>query len=163
MPRVAARLDVPQVSEIIAGNFAGYFPPADSMPAMRSETGAGAGRQEGVITVRTSEGSGWWRAAGSASVESVNAQLPIQLALWAKSCRTQERPELGLRPRSSFPAESRASDRAREFPTSWRNSRTNYCCRDRASRAAVDAGFVPPTTIRWDRTVWKDRGARSLH
>jgi electron transfer flavoprotein alpha subunit len=138
MPRVAARLDVPQVSEIIAVESPDIFRRPIYAGNAIETVQAPAGKK--VITVRTSAFKPV-ESSGSASVESVNASADPHLSNFVgEELSKSERPELtsakviisggrGLQSGENFHLLEKLADKLHAAIG--------------ASRAAVDAGFVP--------------------
>ena len=138
MPRVAAKLDVPQISEIIAVESPDTFRrPIYAGNAIQTVQ-AGAGKK--VITVRTAT----FKAAeqtGSASVEKIAAAADPGLSKFVgEELSKSERPELtsakiiisggrGMQSGDNFHLLDKIADKLHAAVG--------------ASRAAVDAGFVP--------------------
>jgi electron transfer flavoprotein alpha subunit len=138
MPRVAAALDVPQISEIVSVDGPDTFTrPIYAGNAMQ-QVQAGAGKK--VITVRSTA----FKAAeltGSASVETVGAAKGPGVSEFVKDeLSKSERPELasarvvvsggrGMQSGENFHLLEKIADRLKAAVG--------------ASRAAVDAGFVP--------------------
>jgi electron transfer flavoprotein alpha subunit len=138
MPRVAAALDVPQISEIVSVDGPDTFTrPIYAGNAMQ-QVQAGAGKK--VITVRSTA----FKAAdltGSASVETVGAAKGPGVSEFVKDeLSKSERPELasarvvvsggrGMQSGENFHLLEKVADRLKAAVG--------------ASRAAVDAGFVP--------------------
>ncbi len=138
MPRVAAALDVPQISEIVSVDGPDTFTrPIYAGNAMQ-QVQAPAGKK--IITVRTTA----FKAAettGSASVESVSAAKgPGVSEFVGEELSKSERPELasakvvisggrGMQSGENFHLLEKVADRLKAAVG--------------ASRAAVDAGFVP--------------------
>jgi electron transfer flavoprotein alpha subunit len=138
MPRVAAALDVPQISEIVSVDGPDTFTrPIYAGNAMQ-QVQAGAGKK--VITVRSTA----FKAAeltGSASVETVGATKGPGVSEFVKDeLSKSERPELasarvvvsggrGMQSGENFHLLEKIADRLKAAVG--------------ASRAAVDAGFVP--------------------
>ncbi|HEY4944457.1 MAG TPA: FAD-binding protein [Rhizomicrobium sp.] len=138
MPRVAAKLDVAQISEIIAVDSADTFQRPIYAGNAIATVQAGAGKK--VITVRTTT----FKAAGeggSASIEKIAAAADPGLAKFVgEELSKSERPELtsakivisggrGMQSGDNFHMLDRIADKLHAAVG--------------ASRAAVDAGFVP--------------------
>jgi len=138
MPRVAAKLDVAQVSEIIKVVSPDTFERPIYAGNAIATVQAGAGKK--VITVRTTT----FKAAaegGSATVEKIGAAADPGLAKFVgEELSKSERPELtsakivisggrGMQSGDNFPMLERIADKLHAAVG--------------ASRAAVDAGFVP--------------------
>ncbi|HXS20627.1 MAG TPA: electron transfer flavoprotein subunit alpha/FixB family protein [Steroidobacteraceae bacterium] len=141
MPRVAALLDTPQISDIMAVESATRFrrPIYAGNAIVTVEVDAGA---KVVGTVRTAS----FQAAatgGSAAVEkaSVNAEIPAHTRFVSVSAAKSDRPD--LQTASRVVSGGRALGSAEAF------QKTLYGLADRlgaavgASRAAVDAGYAP--------------------
>ncbi len=138
MPRVAARLDVPQVSEILAVESPDTFRRPIYAGNAIETVQAPAGKK--VITVRTSAFKPV-EAAGSAPVETVGPADDPQLSQFVgEELSKSERPELtsariiisggrGLQSGENFHLLEKLADKLHAAIG--------------ASRAAVDAGFVP--------------------
>ncbi|HEX3665513.1 MAG TPA: electron transfer flavoprotein subunit alpha/FixB family protein [Rhizomicrobium sp.] len=138
MPRVAARLDVPQVSEILAVESPDTFRRPIYAGNAIETVQAPAGKK--VITVRTSAFKPV-ENSGSAQVESASAAADPQLSSFAgEELSKSERPELtsakviisggrGLQSGENFHMLEKLADKLHAAIG--------------ASRAAVDAGFVP--------------------
>jgi electron transfer flavoprotein alpha subunit len=138
LPRVAAKLDVPQISEIIAVESPDTFRrPIYAGNAIQTVQ-AGAGKK--VITVRTTT----FKAAaegGNAAIEKIAAAADPGMAKFASEALSKsERPELtsakivisggrGMGSGENFKLLDKVADRLHAAVG--------------ASRAAVDAGFVP--------------------
>jgi electron transfer flavoprotein alpha subunit len=138
LPRVAAKLDVPQISEIIAVESPDTFRrPIYAGNAIQTVQ-AGAGKK--IITVRTTT----FKAAGeggNASIEKIAAAADPGLAKFAgEALSKSERPELtsakivisggrGMGSGENFKLLDKVADKLHAAVG--------------ASRAAVDAGFVP--------------------
>ena len=138
MPRVAARLDVPQVSEIIAvespDTFRRPIYAGNAIETVQAPTG------KKVITVRTAAFKPV-ENGGSAPVEAVSAAADPQLSSFVgEELSKSERPELtsakiiisggrGLQSGENFHMLEKLADKLHAAIG--------------ASRAAVDAGFVP--------------------
>jgi electron transfer flavoprotein alpha subunit len=138
MPRVAAKLDVPQISEIIAVESPDTFRrPIYAGNAIQTVQ-AGAGKK--VITVRTATFKAA-EATGNASTEKVAAAADPGLSKFVgEELSKSERPELtsakiiisggrGMQSGDNFHMLEKIADRLHAAVG--------------ASRAAVDAGFVP--------------------
>jgi electron transfer flavoprotein alpha subunit len=138
MPRVAAKLDVAQISEIIAVESADTFQRPIYAGNAIATVQAGAGKK--VITVRTTT----FKAAGeggSASVEKIGAASDPGLSKFVgEELSKSERPELtsakivisggrGMQSGDNFHMLDKIADKLHAAVG--------------ASRAAVDAGFVP--------------------
>ena len=139
MPRVAAALDVPQLSEIVSVDGPDTFTrPIYAGNAMQQVQAAGGAKK--VITVRTTA----FKAAemnGSAGVESVGAAKNPGVSEFVRDeISKSERPELasarvvvsggrGMQSGENFHLLEKVADRLKAAVG--------------ASRAAVDAGFVP--------------------
>ncbi len=138
MPRVAAALDVPQISEIVSVDGPDTFTRPIYAGNAMAQVQAPAGKK--VITVRTTA----FKAAdagGSASVEAVGAAKNPGLSEFLKDeLSKSERPELasakiiisggrGMQSGDNFHLLEKVADRLKAAVG--------------ASRAAVDAGFVP--------------------
>ena len=138
MPRVAAKLDVPQISEIIAVDSADTFQRPIYAGNAIATVQAGAGKK--IITVRTTTfkptGEG-----GSAVVETISAAADPGLSKFvSEELSKSERPELtsakiiisggrGMQSGENFHLLDKIADKLHAAVG--------------ASRAAVDAGFVP--------------------
>lgn len=138
MPRVAAALDVPQISEIVSVDAPDTFTrPIYAGNAMQ-QVQAGAGKK--VITVRSTAFKAA-EASGSAPVETVGAAKGPGTSEFVKDeLSKSERPELvsarvvvsggrGMQSGENFHLLEKVADRLKAAVG--------------ASRAAVDAGFVP--------------------
>ena len=138
LPRVAARLDVPQISEIIASVIARHFPAAD-LCRKRDRDRATPRLQEGRhrAHLRLCGGAGGRKRADRKDRAAAD---PGTLALRRRKPHRSERPELtaakivisggrGLQSKENFALIERIADRS---APPWA-----------PSRAAVDAGFVP--------------------
>jgi len=138
MPRVAAALDVPQISEIVSVDGPDTFTRPIYAGNALQQVQAGAGKK--VITVRSTA----FKAAettGSASVETVGAAKGPGVSEFVKDeLSKSERPELasarvvvsggrGMQSGENFHLLEKVADRLKAAVG--------------ASRAAVDAGFVP--------------------
>ena len=138
MPRVAAKLDVPQISEIIAVDSADTFQRPIYAGNAIATVQAGAGKK--IITVRTTT----FKAAGeggSAAIEKISAAPDPGLAKFVgEELSKSERPELtsakiiisggrGMQSGDNFHLLDKIADKLHAAVG--------------ASRAAVDAGFVP--------------------
>jgi electron transfer flavoprotein alpha subunit len=138
MPRVAARLDVPQVSEIIAVESPDIFRRPIYAGNAIETVQAPAGKK--IITVRTAAFKPV-EETGSATIESVSGAADPQLSSFVgEELSKSERPELtsakiiisggrGLQSGENFHLLEKLADRLHAAIG--------------ASRAAVDAGFVP--------------------
>ena len=138
MPRVAARLDVPQISEVIAVESPDIFRRPIYAGTAIETVQAPAGKK--VITVRTSAFKPV-ESAGSAPVETVSAAADPKLSSFVgEELSKSERPELtsakviisggrGLQSGENFHLLEKLADKLHAAIG--------------ASRAAVDAGFVP--------------------
>ena len=138
MPRVAAKLDVPQISEIIAVESADTFQRPIYAGNAIATVQAGAGKK--IITVRTTT----FKAAGeggTAAIEKISAAPDPGLSKFVgEELSKSERPELtsakiiisggrGMQSGDNFHLLDKIADRLHAAVG--------------ASRAAVDAGFVP--------------------
>ncbi len=138
MPRVAAKLDVPQISEILSVQSADTFTRPIYAGNAIATVQAGAGKK--VITVRTTA----FKAAdgeGSAAVETVSAATDPGISKFVgEELSKSERPELtsakiiisggrGMQSGDNFHMLEKIADKLHAAVG--------------ASRAAVDAGFVP--------------------
>ena len=138
MPRVAAALNVPQISEIISVDGPDTFTRPISAGNALQQVQAGAGKK--VITVRSTA----FKAAelnGSAAVETIGAAKGPGVSEFVKDeLSKSERPELasarvvvsggrGMQSGENFHLLEKIADRLKAAVG--------------ASRAAVDAGFVP--------------------
>ena len=138
MPRVAAKLDVPQISEILSVQSADTFTRPIYAGNAIATVQAGAGKK--VITVRTTA----FKAAdgeGSAAVETVSAAADPGISKFVgEELSKSERPELtsakiiisggrGMQSGDNFHMLEKIADKLHAAVG--------------ASRAAVDAGFVP--------------------
>ena len=139
MPRVAAKLDVPQISEIIAVESADTFQRPIYAGNAIATVQAAAGKK--VITVRTTT----FKAAGeggSAAIEKVSAAADPGLSKFVgeelveiRTARTHLGQDHHLR-RTRHAV-------GRQFPPARQDRRQAARRGRRVSRAAVDAGFVP--------------------
>jgi electron transfer flavoprotein alpha subunit len=138
LPRVAARLDVPQISEIIAVQSPEVFRrPIYAGNAVETVEAKGYKK---VVTVRVSAFAAA-PSGGNAKIETISAAADPQLSRFVGETLTRsERPELtgakivisggrGLQSKENFALIERIADRLGAAVG--------------ASRAAVDAGFVP--------------------
>lgn len=138
LPRVAARLDVPQISEVIAIQSPDVFRrPIYAGNAIETVDAKGLKK---VVTVRVSAFAAA-QAGGNAKTEAVSAAADPKLSRFVGDNLTRsERPELtgakivisggrGLQSKENFALIERIADRLGAAVG--------------ASRAAVDAGFVP--------------------
>ena len=139
MPRVAAKLDVPQISEILAVVSPDTFErPIYAGNAHRNRAGAGAARRSSPCAPRRSRRR---RDGGSAAIEKIAAarrsrhlQIRRRRTVEVRTARTDLRQDHHLRrPRHAV---------GRQFPPA-RQDRRQAARRRRRLRAAVDAGFVP--------------------
>lgn len=139
VPRVAAQLDTPQISEIIAVEAPNRFrrPTYAGNAVQTVEAPAG---HKLVITVRTTVFSAA-PEGGSAPIETVEVPAPVGLSTFeGEALSASERPEL---------ASARVVISGGRGMQSGENFRLLEAIADRlgaaigASRAAVDAGFVP--------------------
>ena len=139
LPRVAALLDVTQISDI-TGIDAPTLSCGRSMPATRSPL-CNRPIQIKVITVRGTAFDAAPHEGGTAPIEPVDAgagtDLPSSLA---RSCRNPNGRNSPVRGSSCRAAA--AWDRAR-ISRCWSSWPTSSVPRSAQSRAAVDAGFVP--------------------
>ncbi len=139
LPRIAAKLDVQQISEITAVIDADTFQrPIYAGNALATVKSSDAKK---VITVRTTAFDAASAEGGSASVEDVSASISNDLSSFVGQSLTEsERPELtsasivisggrGMQSGDNFPMLEAVADKLGAAVG--------------ASRAAVDAGFVP--------------------
>jgi electron transfer flavoprotein alpha subunit len=139
MPRVAAMLDVMQISDIIkVENDSTFQRPIYAGNALATVS---SGEATKVITVRSTAFEAVAATGGSASIETVDADADAGLSSYVKSeLSSSERPELtsapivisggrGMQDGSNFAMLEKVADKLGAAVG--------------ASRAAVDAGFVP--------------------